>query len=192
MVDSERLAREEQAAEAQVRDTANTPGGYVWMPNAIKLKAKPFIEMRTRMPRKANDLFTNEERTKNMLKKADEGYHYHWARHPQYDPLTAMRVAEGLYQYVQPTEIKADALGMFQSHKGTTGTMVSIGTLVLVKESAEAFRETHLLPQVEAIATLARAEEEFMGGIEEQSKGRAEGTVERVTEQEEIKIPDSE
>lgn len=190
MVDSERLAAETAQAEQEVLDVAKSEGGgYVWLPNATKVRGKKFVEMRTRMNRSQYALFTDEEKTKELLKKPEPGFHYHWARHPQYEPQTGMRVISGLYQYVEPSELKTGVMPMFANHKGVSGTMVAFGTLVLVKESPEAWRETHIAPQVDAIAQLALAEEEFRGGIDEQSKGRAQGTVERVIEKEQIVVP---
>ncbi|MGH7745049.1 MAG: hypothetical protein ACREQ5_09655, partial [Candidatus Dormibacteria bacterium] len=146
-----------------------------------------FVEMRTRMNRNQYAMFTDEEQTRKLLKSPEAGMHYHWARHPQYDPTgTAMRVSMGLYKYVLPSEIRADATPMFVNHKGTTGTMVGFGTLVLVKESDEAYQETHIGPQIDAIAQLSRIETEFEGKVEEDSGGRAKGTIERTVEQEEI------
>ena len=192
MVDSERMAAEEKVAETQALAVRKAKKTDVWLPNATKMDARPFVSMKTRMSRKANDLFTNEETTKQMIKDPEPGYHYHWARNPQYDSMTGMRVAQGLYQYVTPAEIKKEALAIFNNHKGASGAMIGIGTLVLVKQSPEAWQETHVLPQVEAIAELARIEEGFMGDVEEQSQGRAQGTVEREQEVEEIRVrPDS-
>lgn len=185
--DGRKAAETEAAAEKQMIAAKTAKKHDVWLPNATPMDARPFVEMKTRMSRRRNDLLTNEDTIKAMLKNPEPGYRYHWARNPQYEPTTGMRVAQGLYQYVLPSEIKSNAAAMFSNHKGATGNMVGFGTLVLVKESPEAWQETHVLPQLEAIAELARLEEGFMGDIEEHSEGRAQGTVEHVEEREELK-----
>ena len=181
----------EKTAEATTRahELANESGAgkveTLWGPNATRFKAKPFVEMMTRMNRNQYAIFTDNDALMKVLKNPEPGYHYHWARHPQYEPSTGLRVAMGLYKYVQPNEIKGDAFAIFANHKGTSGNMVCFGTLVLVKESPEAWQETHVAPQVEGFARMARQEESFQSDVEEESKGRAQGTVERVFEKDE-------
>lgn len=182
-----RLAEETAEAERKVAEIKKpTKEEILWGPNATRFKAKPFVEMRTRMNRRQYAIFTDEEETRKILKDPKPGYHYHWARHPQYEASTGMRVAMGLYEYVSPKEIKAEMFPVFANHKGTTGNMVAFGTLVLVSESPEAWKETHVAPQVDAFARMARQEESFQADVEEESQGRAAGTVERVFEKDEI------
>lgn len=180
------LADETAKAAEQAREAAKPQNEEViWAPNAIRFKAKPFVEMRTRMNRKQYAIFTDEEETKKILKEVKPGYHYHWARHPQYEAQTGMRVAMGLYEYVSPKEVKAELFPIFANHKGTSGNMVAFGTLVLVAESPAAWSETHIDPQVEAMARLARQEESFQANVEEESQGHAKGTIERVFQKDE-------
>lgn len=178
----ETAAAADKAAELAKTLTTSSSDETIFGPNATRFKARPLVELRTRMNRKQYAIFSDEEETKKILKDPKPGYHYHWARHPQYETSTGMRVAMGLYEYVSPKEIKAEVFPIFANHKGTTGTMVAFGTLVLVAESHEAWEETHIGPQVEAMARLARREESFQADVEEESQGRAKGTVERVFE----------
>lgn len=177
---AEQTAKESsKAAEVAKQESKEE---VIWGPNATRFKAKPFVELYTRMNRQQYAIFTDPEETRKILKNPEPGFHYHWARHPQYDASTGMRAAMGLYQYVESKEIKGDAFAIFANHKGTSGNMVCFGTLVLVKESPEAWKQTHIDPQVEGFARMARREESFQEDVEKESQGRAQGTVERVLE----------
>jgi hypothetical protein len=187
MEQGERLAREEhQAQQEAIKVSRGTSKDRVWLPNATPVSGRQFVDMKTKMNRYQYDFFTNDEKTKSLIKAPEAGYHYHWARNAQYDPITGMRVAMGLYKYVTPAEMKGESMTMLTNHKGTTGNQVGFGTLILVKQSAEAYRETHIEPQVEAVARLYRHEQEFQGSIDEHSKGRAQGTIEAEEEKEQV------
>ncbi|MGH7745569.1 MAG: hypothetical protein ACREQ5_12375, partial [Candidatus Dormibacteria bacterium] len=85
MSNNEQLVESAKAAESQLQEVREAAGkGYVWLPNATKVRPKPFVEMRTRMNRNQYAMFTDEEQTRKLLKSPEAGMHYHWARHPQY------------------------------------------------------------------------------------------------------------
>lgn len=175
--DAQMLAEQAQEALDQAAEIKRSRKSKVWMPNAIGVNPKPFLEARARMHKNQTDVFAHAEK---LIKDPKPGWRYAWARLNA--PTTVMRAGSGLYKYIQPSEVKSELAQMFATHKGTTGTMVCHGSLVLVGISPQAWTELYIEPEIESVARLASQEDYFQAQIEEASQGTAQGTVERVQE----------
>jgi hypothetical protein len=148
----------------------------VWLPNAFGVNVRPFLEARSRMHKRQNDVFENP---KMLLKEPKEGCHYGWAKLNA--PVTVMRAGQGAYRYVRPEEVKAQLGEMFTNHKGASGNMVCYGSLVLVEISERAWNDFYIEPEIEAVARLASQQAQLAASIDEHSQGRAK-MVSEVTE----------
>lgn len=182
------------AAEAMTKATAisRSKRPKVWMANAIGVDPRPFVEARSRIGKRVNTILdlANPDNVAKLIKKPKAGYHYAWASfHGSSKSITIMRAAQGQYRYVQPEDVKAEMIQAFELNKGTTGTLVRHGTLVLVEISPEAWTECFIEPEIDSVARLATQEEYFQAQIEQESEGTARGTIERVQKEVTLKEP---
>lgn len=151
----------------------------VWLPNALGVNARPFLEARARIHKKQNEVFEHPE---TLLIKAKEGCHYGWARDKA--PVTVMRAGQGAYRYVKPTEVKAAMGEMFSNHKGTAGDKVCFGSLVLIEITEQAWNDFFIEPEIEAVARLASQQAQLAAQIDDHSEGRVRLVTEQATERE--------
>lgn len=171
---------------AEVKELAKKGQSRVWMANAIPVNPRPFVEARRRLSKKHNEILEHPER---LLKTPKEDAHYGWASFSGASKfITVNRAAAGQYRYVQPEELKKDLAAAFEVQKGTTGTTVRHGSLVLVEIPHEAWIECFIEPEIESVARLDSEEENFQAQIEEASQGSARGTVEAVKETETVPV----
>lgn len=168
--EANRIALQRAAA---VRNARNK----VWMPNAIGVDPKPFLEARARLHKDQNEVLNHAER---LIKEPEGGFHYGWARLGQ--PITVQRISSGQYRYVHPNDVKSEMRAMFTNHKGVSGELVCFGSLVLIAIPPKAWAECYIEPEIEAVARLAAQEMSFQEQIETASGGAAAGTIEKVKE----------
>lgn len=177
-------AQEALDTAAKVKELAKKGENRVWMPNAIPVKGRPFIEARRRLSKRQNQILDSAF-IPTMLKHPTPKAHYGWASFQGASKfITVNRAAMGQYRYVKPEELKPEMAAAFEVQKGTTGTMVRHGSMVLVEIPDEAWLECFVEPEIESVARLADREEYFQAQIEEASEGSAKGTVERKKETE--------
>lgn len=180
MDNTQKLA--EQAAEAlnRANEIKSSGGGLkVWMPNAIGVNPRPFLEARARMHKDQNEIFEHAER---LVKDPEPGFHYGWAKLGA--PITVMRAGSGQYKYIKPDQVKSDLRAMFTTHKGVTGELVCNGSNVLIGIPPKAWAECYIEPEIEAVARLATEQDNFQAQIESQSQGTAKATLEAAQERE--------
>ncbi|MDE2098154.1 MAG: hypothetical protein KGL39_12945 [Patescibacteria group bacterium] len=191
IANNEKLAK--QAAEAlntqaaAKRETerevaANEPkfqNEKVWLPNALGVNVRPFLEARQRMHRRQNEVFDDP---KMLLKEPKPDCHYGWARLNQ--PVTVMRAAQGAYRYVKPADVKSGMAEMFTTHKGVGGDKVMYGSLVLVEITEQAWNDFYIEPEIEAVARLASHQAQLAAAVDEHSQGRAKVVTETIEERE--------
>lgn len=190
----EELARGAAAATTQAAAIARSRRPKVWMANAIGVDPRPFVEARARIGKRVGTILdlANSDNVAKLIKKPKPGYHYAWASfHGSSKSITIIRAAQGQYRYVQPEDVRAEMIQAFELNKGTTGTLIRHGTLVLVEISPEAWTECYIEPEIDSVARLATQEEYFQAQIEQESQGTATGTVERVQKEVTLKAPPS-
>jgi hypothetical protein len=179
------LDRETERKRDDEREAvANTPkfqNEKVWLPNALGINVRPFLEARARIHKKQNEIFDNPA---TLMKEAKKDCHYGWARTGA--PITVLRAAQGAYRYVKNTEIKAGLAEMFTNHKGTSGEKVCHGSLVLIEIPEQAWNDYFIEPEIEAVARLASQQAQLAASIDEHSEGRARLVSETSTETERL------
>ena len=173
--DLKREVEKERVAEAGPR----FKNEKVWMPNALGVTVRPFLEARSRMHKKQNDVFENPIK---LVKDPKPDAHYGWARLNA--PVTVMRAGQGAYRYVKPDEVKSSLADMFTNHKGSSGLLVCFGSLVLVEIPQQAWEDYFIEPEIEAVARLASQQAQTAAVIEKESDGRVKMVVEATEERE--------
>ena len=181
VANSEKLAKQAAAAldtnaerkreverEAVSAESSRFKNEKVWLPNALGVNVRPFLESRSRMHKKQNEVFDKPE---ILLKEPKADCHYGWARLSA--PVTVMRAGQGAYRYVKPADIKANLGEMFTTHKGVGSDKVCYGSLVLVEITEQAWNDYYIEPEIEAVARLASQQAQLAAEIEEHSSGRA-------------------
>lgn len=185
-IDQAESAQKALNTAAEVKELAKKGDPRVWMANAIPVKPRPFIEARRRLAKRHNQILDSDE-IRKMLKKANPECHYGWASFSGASRfITVNRAAAGQYRYVKPEELRPEMSAAFEVQKGSTGTMVRHGSMVLVEIPDEAWLECFVEPEIESVARLASQEEYFQAQIEQESQGAAQGTIEHVKETENI------